>query len=143
MIGIDTSYLICWSIREHEKHQEARLFYENHFVKEKNRALLSSQVIQEWLHVVTDPKRFEKPLLMSDAIMSADRFLNASEFKIVHSSVEVDSLFMRWMREHSLSRKRILDTYLAATYYHAGARKILSTNWRDFKIFGVFEQILF
>jgi hypothetical protein len=45
------------------------------------------------------------------------------------------------MAEHRLGRKRILDTQLAATYYHAGIRAILSTSARDYTIFDCFEAL--
>lgn len=43
------------------------------------------------------------------------------------------------MREHRLGRKRLLDTLLAASYHRAGVRRIATTDWRDFAVYGVFE----
>ena len=39
------------------------------------------------------------------------------------------------------SRKRLLDTLLAATYQQAGIRSLLTTNQADFAVFGVFTCI--
>ena len=51
------------------------------------------------------------------------------------------TLLVEWMGVHNLGRKRILDTYLAATYSSAGIRRIASSNGRDFSVFGVFEVL--
>ena len=47
----------------------------------------------------------------------------------------------KWMKEHSLGRKRLLDTMLAATYFSHGVTVILSSNARDFNTFGCFQVI--
>jgi hypothetical protein len=38
-------------------------------------------------------------------------------------------------------RKRLLDSLLAATYYQAGIRSLLTTNPTDFGVFGVLACI--
>ena len=60
------------------------------------------------------------------------------------------STFLGWMKQHGLGRKRILarlslaakpglDTLLGATYLSAGITSLMTTNSRDFRIFGVFK----
>ena len=49
--------------------------------------------------------------------------------------------FLRWLKQFSLGRKRLLDTLLAATYEQAGIRSLLTTNPADFGAFGVFSCI--
>ena len=65
-------------------------------------------------------------------------------------STEVDQLgtdalsirtFFQWMRQHRLGRKRILDTFLASTFYEAGILSVLTTNTRDFSVLGSFVCI--
>jgi predicted nucleic acid-binding protein len=46
-------------------------------------------------------------------------------------------LFHDWMRQHRLGRKRILDTLLAATCFANDVADIVTTNARDFTVFGV------
>ena len=48
---------------------------------------------------------------------------------------------LRWMRQFNLGRKRILDTHLAAILHTAGARRLLTSNAKDFTVFNVFEII--
>ena len=49
--------------------------------------------------------------------------------------------FFVWHRSHSLGRKRILDTLLAATYRSAGIDSLLTTNAADFALFAGFQCV--
>ena len=49
--------------------------------------------------------------------------------------------FHRWMRDHQLGRKRVLDTLLAATYRAAGVTSLLTLNASDFTVFGEFACV--
>ncbi len=139
MIGIDTSFLIALAIQEHESHPQAWRFYDRSLKNIKGGALLAPQVLQEWLHIVTDSKRFERPFEMSEALKWADHFESVEEFRVIYPSAESNHLFLQWMKEFNLGRKRILDTYLAATYSTAGVKTIVTTNWRDFELFKCFK----
>jgi predicted nucleic acid-binding protein len=91
--------------------------------------------------VVTDRKRFTRPLSMRAAIARADRWWHADEVRHAFPSLESTRQFLAWMAEHQLGRKRLLDTQLAATYHCAGIRRILCTNARDFRVFGCFDVV--
>ena len=54
---------------------------------------------------------------------------------------QVVGQFPAWMQEHGLGRKRLLDTLLAATYYRSGVTRIVTSNARDYRVFGVFDLI--
>ena len=49
-------------------------------------------------------------------------------------SVESFRLFLTWLREHQLGRKRLFDTRLAATYFCSDVRSIVSSNIKDFEV---------
>ena len=51
-------------------------------------------------------------------------------------------LTLRWMREHRLGRRRILDTHLAAVLYTQGVQRLLTSNPSDFAVFGVIETVV-
>ena len=51
-------------------------------------------------------------------------------------------VFFDWVVAHRLGRKRLLDAMLGTTYYSNGVPSIVSTNARDFAIFGCFEIVL-
>ncbi|MBI3410253.1 MAG: hypothetical protein HY040_18080 [Planctomycetes bacterium] len=49
--------------------------------------------------------------------------------------------FLAWLQQFFLGRKRLLDTFLAATYHQAGIQSLLPTNPGDFAVFGVFTCV--
>jgi hypothetical protein len=56
----------------------------------------------------------------------------------VFPTAESTLVFLGWLEEHRLGRKRLLDTMLASTFRGAGIDSILTLNRDDFSIFGGF-----
>lgn len=138
MIGLDTSFLVALCVREHVAHDEASALLQKEITGRLGGCALAPQVLTEFVHLVTDPKRFAKPLAIGTALDLCDQWWGAEEVRTISPGDEAGRLFTAWMRQHRLGRKRILDTYLAATYFSAGVKTIVTTDWRDFSSFGVF-----
>jgi predicted nucleic acid-binding protein len=138
--GIDTTFLVEAEVAEHPGHEPARARL-GKLLRAGDMVVLAPQVLAEFIHVVTDSRRFSKPLGMDQAIARAQLWWEGKE--VVHAvpGDESIALFLRWVTEHGLGRKRLLDTMLAATYYSHGVRSILSTSARDFGVFGCFEVV--
>lgn len=51
------------------------------------------------------------------------------------------AIFLDWMVEHRLGRKRLLDTLLAASYRATGVSRLATPDWRNFDVFSVFEVV--
>lgn len=141
MIGLDTSFLVGLALREHPVHEKCWAVFSESIAGRPGSFALAPQVLTEFTHVVTDPRRFEQPLEMSDALDLCRQWWNASECRPVTPGIEAGNLFLNWMNSYRLGRKRLLDTLLAATWYSAGITRIATTNWRDFANFEVFEVI--
>ena len=141
MIGVDTSFLVALAIREHPSHRGSLTLFEQEIQGGEGTMALASQVLAEFCHVVTDPRRFERPLEMSDALDLCELWWNARECRQVTVDAEVGALFLTWMREFRLGRKRLLDTLLVATYYRSSVIRLAATDWRDFERYGVFEVV--
>jgi len=139
VIGVDTSYLVALSIREHPAHQTAAELFGREIQGRAGTMAVAAQALAEFCHVVTDPRRFERPLDMPDALGLCEDWWHAEECRRCAVDAEAGSLFLTWMHEHRLGRKRLLDTLLAATYYRAGVSRLASTDWRDFERYGVFQ----
>ncbi len=139
MIGVDTSFLVGLALRESESHRACWRLFEKEILGGTATMAVAPQVLAEFCHVVTDGRRFEHPLEMREALELCEQWWNAQECRPVAADAEVGVLFLAWMREHRLGRKRLLDTLLAATYHHAGVRRLATSDWRDFAIFGVFD----
>ena len=132
MIGIDTSFLVDFEHVRHESHDLARRVAARY---QDELLAVAPQVIAEFTHVATDPRRFEEPLELEDALSRAAAWWAGTETVIVHPGHSTLELFHRWMLEYKLGRKRVLDTLLAATYCEAGISVIASMDDRGFALF--------
>lgn len=140
-IGFDTTFLVQLSVQEHEMHLPARREMDKR-LQSGDVFALAPQVISEFVHIITDPRRFAEPLSMPDALEQAKLWWNASEVERVSPTEESMIQFWQWMNQFSLGRKRILDTMLAATYYSHQVEVLLSSNARDYSLFGCFEIVV-
>jgi predicted nucleic acid-binding protein len=138
--GIDTGFLVAYEIEDHPKYADSRALFRQ-CVTNGDDFAIAPQVLAELIHVLTDQKRFNPPLTTSDALDRAEIWWNAVEVTQVFPTNAAVNTFVAWMKTHGLGRRRILDTLLGATYSTAGIKSLMTTNSRDFKIFGVFSII--
>jgi uncharacterized protein len=99
-------------------------------------------IATEFLHVVTDERRFAPPLTMEEALAWLEDFMANPLVKTVEPGEASLRQTMRWMRQHRLGRKRVLDTHLAAVLHTHGVRRLLTSNPGDFTVFGVIETVV-
>ena len=99
---------------------------------------IAPQVLTEFVHVVTDERRFQQPFSMETALNKSEHWWNAAEADQVLPTDVAIALFHTWMRRHQLGRKRVLDTLLAATYRAADVTSLLTLNATDFTVFDEF-----
>jgi predicted nucleic acid-binding protein len=138
VIGLDTTVLLAFEVREASGHAQVRGEVEARSRRGAEPFGLAPQVLQEFLHVVTDERRFKKPLTMVDALERATAWRESVDVQLVYPGEDALHQFTKWMALHRLGRKRILDTYLAATYFQQGIRRLATANPADFHIFGEF-----
>jgi predicted nucleic acid-binding protein len=139
VIGVDTSFLVGLAVREHSAHRRCWKLFQAEIVGGTATMAVSPQVLAEFCHVVSDPRRFQRPLDMPAALDLCEQWWNARECRPVTADGEAAALFLTWMHELRLGRKQLLDTLLAASYHRAGVRRLATTNWRDFARYRVFE----
>ncbi len=139
MIGLDTTVIIAHEIRECAEHGAVRAHIESASREGLEQYALCPQVLQEFLHAATDPRRFEIPLPFDEALTRARRWWKSVEVVHCHPGDGAWDQASHWLREFRLGRKRILDTCLAATYHERGITRLATANRADFAIFGVFE----
>jgi len=135
--GADTSFLVAVELVSHARHGQSRTLLDG-FINAGDRLALAPQVLAEFVHIVTDPRRCAKPLSMSTAVDRAEALWNATETIQLVPGASATIQFFTWMRQYRLGRKRLLDTMLAATFYVAGVRSIVTLNKSDFEVFGCF-----
>lgn len=135
--GVDTSFLVAVEIMEHGQHIEASRLLEE-LLARGDRVGIAPQVLAEFIHVVTDARRFQRPFPIEMASNKSERWWNAAETDQVLPTNVAVARFHGWMRHYQLGRKRVLDTLLAATYRAAGVTSLLTLNPADFMVFGEF-----
>jgi predicted nucleic acid-binding protein len=105
-----------------------------------DRLALAPQVLAEFIHVVTDERRFAVPLSVEVAVERASTWWRAEEVLPIYPGTETTRLFLSWLMQFRLGRKRLLETLLAATWREAGVTQILTLNWSHFQVYGHFTS---
>jgi predicted nucleic acid-binding protein len=140
MIGLDCNILVQLAFADHAANLKTLAAIEAETQKGEKLAL-PSLVVAEFLHVVTDPRRFAPPLTMTEALDWMEEFLNNPAVRLLEPNRTSVEQTLCWMRQFNLGRKRILDTQLAATLHSHGVGRMLTSNPADFKLFSVLEIV--
>ncbi len=143
MTGVDTSWLIDLEVVESPRHADSLALF-NDWRKERTSALaIYYQVFLEFQHIVTDERRFERPLSMAEAVERCWFWAEQDRVRIIYPN---DVSFKRgqlWLSAWKLGRKRLIDTHMASAYAEAGVSRLFTANPQDFKVFDVFELPLY
>ena len=113
----------------------------NRLLGESSTFALAPQTLCEFIHLVTDPKRFERPLSADEAVKRSAIWWNLKEVKNLSTSGWAVQRFHTWMAEHRLGGKRILDTMLAATFEEHQIDHVITSDPGGFSLFNVFHII--
>lgn len=138
MIGLDTSILVAHVIAEHPQHGASQRWLDEEIARNQTFAITSG-ILAEFIHVVTDGRRFETPLAIPEALERAAFWSEAREVTLLMADDAVNALWLKWLADFQLGRKRLLDTLIASTWHAAGISEICTLNPHDFKVFDVFR----
>jgi predicted nucleic acid-binding protein len=141
ILGLDTDVLVSWAMAGAPHHAVARQLLEREIRRGGARLGLTPQVLHEFLHIVTDARRFPEPLSMERARELAADLWDAVEVERIVPSASVVHRTLELIGRFRLGRKRILDTALAATFEAAGVRRLATFNGADFAIFPFLEVV--
>jgi predicted nucleic acid-binding protein len=140
--AIDTNILVYLAASDVPQHVESRRYIERFLSQSQgNRIAVTEDVLFEFVHVVTDPKRLKNPMKMGQALAWAEAFWSGQETTPLLPSPMTFSRTLELLRTHGLSRKRIRDTLLAAILEENAVRELLTANVSDFQIFPFLEPI--
>ncbi len=103
--GIDTGFLVAAAVAEHPDQTSARLKLAELLVA-GDRFALAPQVLAEFIHIVTDPRRFVQPLDMASARDLAEQWWTARDVDPVFPGEAAVRQFLDWLRQHHLGRIR-------------------------------------
>jgi uncharacterized protein len=141
VIAIDADVLIAARSASDVNHLRAMALMEREFLRHGEEMLLAPSVAAEFLHVVTDSRRFPKALTMDQALLELESWVMSPSTVILGGSKDALLAGMRLMREAKLGRKRVNDTMLAGSLIEFGVKKLMTFNRGDFDLFGYFEIV--
>lgn len=141
MTGIDTTFLIDLEILESPRHERAVNVFKKWLNEDDSSLVIYSNVFNEFIHVITDSKRFINPVSMQTAIERCWFWIDNHRVKVVYSDDDSLKRQLLWMSMYQLGRKRINDITMAAVYAQSGVSKIITANPGDFEILKAFEIV--
>lgn len=134
-IAVDTNVLIRAHVPGLEKHESARAFITSSLAHPDTTLVLTPIVLHEFLHVVSDARRFDPAIKMSAALAVAATYLGRSNVECLPVTEEAMSFALELLALHRLGRKRIADTLFAATLLIHGVHRLATFNPADFALF--------
>jgi len=139
MIGLDTSFLIDLYWQDSPRNKKARALFKKIADDNTIDVAIFYNCFNEFLHVITDSKRFENPLSIQEAIEIIDFWCDIDRVKLLYPDDKSFKHTIAWFNLYNLGRNRINDTQMAAVYLTNGISKIITANPKDFMIFNCFE----
>ncbi|HEX3627897.1 MAG TPA: PIN domain-containing protein [Verrucomicrobiae bacterium] len=140
MTGLDCNILVQLALHDHPSNISTIAAVQA-LSERGERLVFPSLVVDEFLHVTTDERRFNPPLTMTEGLDWVEGLLSNSTVGLLEPTPASVQQALRWMRQFNLGRKRILDTQLAAIFHTSNVTRILTSNPADFAVFGVFDII--
>lgn len=139
--GLDTNVLIYAQMPAFEEHGEVRRYLLGQLEQPNLTLVVTPGVLHEFVHIVTDGRRFDPPVSMAEALAIARLFLGRSNVECIGAGEAVLFEAFDLLERHRPGRRRIADTLLAATLLHHGVSALITCNPRDFAVFEGLEVI--
>ena len=141
ILALDTDVLVSWAMQGTPRHRASRRLLEREVYEGDGQLGLTMQVLLEFVHVSTDPRRFATPLPMEGALRLARGLWDGREVVRLLPSPTVMHRTLELLDRLRLGRKRILDTALAATLEAAGVERLATFNGRDYAVFPFLKTV--
>jgi toxin-antitoxin system PIN domain toxin len=133
--AIDTNVLVYAHLPSMAEHDRARRYVEAELGRDDVTLVVTPAVLHELVHVITDPRRFDPPVSMPEALAVAQSYLGSANVECIATDATSAVLAFELLARHGLGRKRLADTLFAATLLTHGVHEIITSNRRDFEIF--------
>jgi predicted nucleic acid-binding protein len=133
--GVDTNVLIYAHMAEMPHHETVREYLLDQLAQDDVTLVVTPGILHEFVHVITDGRRFDPPVAMKDALALARGYLGGTNVECL--SVDEPSLARAFamLERYQLGRKRIADTLFAASLMNQGVRELITCNMDDFQVF--------
>jgi len=139
--GLDTNVLVYAHVASLPEHGVVREFLAGQLARRDVTLFVTPSVLHEFVHVVSDPRRFEPPVAMGEALALARLYLGRANVECVATDADALAEAFNLVDRHRLGRKRLADTLLAATLLRHGVRQLVTCNRSDFEVFSALQVI--
>jgi len=133
--GLDTNVLVYTHMAAMPDHETVRRFLHAQLHDSAVILVVTAQILHEFVHVVTDPRRFEPPVAMAEALAIARLYLDRTNVDCVVTDAACVREAFALLEQHALGRNRIADTLFAATLLHHDVHEVITCNPSDFQGF--------
>jgi toxin-antitoxin system PIN domain toxin len=133
--GLDANVLVYAHVPAFAEHERVRRYLAGQLADPDVTLVVTPVVLHEFVHVVTDPRRFDPPVPMSEALAIARRYLDRTNVETIALDEDVVRRAFDLLERHHLGRKRVADALLAATLLRHGIAELVSCNPADFDDF--------
>ena len=133
--GLDTNVLISAHIPSIGGHRSVRAFLEEQLASPEVILAITPAVLHEFLHVVTDARRFDPPVPMAAALDIVRNYLGCANVECLATDEAATRLAFDLIEKHRLGHKRLADTLFAATLLSNGVGVLITCNAADYEVF--------
>lgn len=140
MIGLDSCFLIDLYWEDSPRHA-AVLKKFNDIAASGQDVCVYYNCFNEFIHVITDKKRFENAFSMEEALSVVDEWRDFENVKILFPDEQSFGRTVAWLSVYKLGRNRLNDTNMAASYVHSRVSSVITANPKDFEIFSELKII--
>jgi len=133
--GLDTNVLIYAHMPDLPDHARVRSFLLGQLAAEGVILVITPVILHEFVHIITDGKRFDPPVSMADALAVARVYLDHTNVECLSVDGQAVAGAFALIERHQLGRKRIADTLFAACLLGHEVRELITCNPDDFRIF--------
>jgi len=140
-IAVDTNILIYAHAARFPEHERARSWIYRQLEQADVRLVTTPLILSEMVHVITDPRRFEPPVPVGEALEIARNWIGRSNVECLAIDEEAASLTFDLIDRHGLGRSRLADTMLVATMLVHGITLLATRNTADFSVFRQLQLI--
>jgi len=140
-VGVDTSVLVCAHVASLAEHPAARTFLKGLLDRPDVTIVVTPAVLHELVHVITDPRRFDPPVVMAEALALARLYLGRANVECLATDADALADALALVEKHDLGRRRLADTLFAATLLRHGVRRLVTANPADFAVFSGLQLV--
>ena len=133
--AVDTNVLIYGHMPSMRQHAVVRAFLHDLLRDPETTLVITPAVLHEFIHVVTDPRRFDPPVSMPEAVATARLYVGRSNIEILGTDEASLACALGLLEQHRLGRLRVADTIFAAMLISNDVSEIVTCNPDDFRVF--------